>query len=1237
MKIVSLFAILNILVVSNLVCAQTTTHSPFKLPQKQTPPVPTVAAFEKYGNIPVNMASGVPQVGVPIATLKVKDFEWPVSLSYHAGGVRPSDIATSVGLSWVLNAGGVLNEPPITNYNLGEVPYNLNLNHLNYNSSTGDFCYPLNEIDVNVANEILSNGGTTGVPMGTISTPLFSVKYLFESGATLPASNKKINAGILTDEQGNKYEFTTMCLNQPVSNCNFIVNNSMQNPQSIQNRISYYLTRVITYNNDTIHFKYSNENWGYKKAPLLMYRRNSNYDIVNQLNYCGPLAPEDIVCQNELAAQDKRLNEIETSTGDIIRFFYASRNDLPGSSRLIKVQVIKKQNGVESVLKNIYLQQSYFGNSTVAEELRLRLDEVRFHDKNDQYVNGYSFAYSDLPLPSRLSPDYEIFENSYQGVRQINAKVNISLAGSLRRIQYPTGGETIFSYEVLRGMGKLRVKKIIDYSNENGIINERNYEYSLGDTEYYEGVFSKIESYTNIVTIPGQPSTYLVITCSKDYWQNEPISTNEEADLVDRKYSPFVTEYYGSTGKYGKIEYHYEMPSRGVQDVIIADPVLKKKMLFEKINNNYVLVQETENTYTLPNESIIFGGPTYPYSTSPLETNIWVKNIKQFSEQVLLPNPLITDDKVISCPAYGQYNYRVTSAPIRLTKTVEKLYSKENLGTFTTNTTDYFFDDLTNLNPSRVEVTNSKGEKLTTKNWYPTLGVLPSGYSPTTSEQTAINFLKNSNNIGMPYYTETFTGNALTGKKVNSFQLIGTGKAQLIAEKVFPTGTAASKESKIVSYNSKNNPVEIEDASGIRTTILYNTVTQNPIAAVFNAANNQIAYTGFELNETQTFTTLPMQRVTNGIAGSYSYSLSNGSISKSGLPTGNYTVSCWGRNGSVIINGSGVGASLTINGWSLFTSTLNTTQVTISGTAQIDELRVLPALAGMKSYSYDLFGITSITNEQNSISYFEYDATGKMIRTRDQRNNILKEVEFKYIDHKANWQSTGLTRCKPCELNQNYTSSIQEVQEKDNNPLSTTYNQLRWIDYGATASNCGLGDFQNTNTYRCATYISEGQTRNSGWRERMKQDMNPCSPTFNQSVWVLSHADVQGCQPPFVFAKFSVVPVSINYNETYADFKVDFFSDYECTIPVSVTNLSVNFMYTDVNWAWYSGTTTTQSNQITVVCNGTSTVLAAGFLLNYVEWGPDWEDLNNPNPRITSSYYRTYIKLEGAMYDIGKH
>ncbi len=74
------------------------------------PPSPSAAAITKFGSIPVGYSTGIPQVSVPVYTYsnKALGLTLPVSLEYHAGGVRSNEIASDVGLGWVLNAGGVI-------------------------------------------------------------------------------------------------------------------------------------------------------------------------------------------------------------------------------------------------------------------------------------------------------------------------------------------------------------------------------------------------------------------------------------------------------------------------------------------------------------------------------------------------------------------------------------------------------------------------------------------------------------------------------------------------------------------------------------------------------------------------------------------------------------------------------------------------------------------------------------------------------------------------------------------------------------------------------------------------------------------------------------------------------------------------------------------------------------------------------------------------------------------------
>jgi hypothetical protein len=72
------------------------------------PLAPNAASFAKYGEIPVGLYTGIPSISVPIYTIQSGSLQLPISLSYHAAGVRVEEISSWVGLGWSLNAGGAI-------------------------------------------------------------------------------------------------------------------------------------------------------------------------------------------------------------------------------------------------------------------------------------------------------------------------------------------------------------------------------------------------------------------------------------------------------------------------------------------------------------------------------------------------------------------------------------------------------------------------------------------------------------------------------------------------------------------------------------------------------------------------------------------------------------------------------------------------------------------------------------------------------------------------------------------------------------------------------------------------------------------------------------------------------------------------------------------------------------------------------------------------------------------------
>ncbi|WP_300601572.1 hypothetical protein [Niabella sp.] len=108
------------------------------------------------------------------------------------------------------------------------------------------------------------------------------------------------------------------------------------------------------------------------------------------------------------------------------------------------------------------------------------------------------------------------------------------------------------------------------------------------------------------------------------------------------------------------------------------------------------------------------------------------------------------------------------------------------------------------------------------------------------------------------------------------------------------------------------------------------------------------------------------------------------------------------------------------------------------------------------------------------------------------------------------WAYTGNIRCA-VNANLINTGNI-EKEERDNNPNSSTYNQTRWIISGYSAATCPLPpNWVNTGNYRCE---SDGNNGNTGYEEIEQRDDNPGSVTYNQLRWILGDYNKDACPLP---------------------------------------------------------------------------------------------------------------------------
>lgn len=244
------------------------------------------------------------------------------------------------------------------------------------------------------------------------------------------------------------------------------------------------------------------------------------------------------------------------------------------------------------------------------------------------------------------------------------------------------------------------------------------------------------------------------------------------------------------------------------------------------------------------------------------------------------------------------------------------------------------------------------------------------------------------------------------------------------------------------------------------------------MAACENASSADISFTSFETSSNGNWTYAgPIVTDVSAPTGSKAYSLAGGAVSRNADVSKSFIVSYWSKNGpQTVSGGSSYTTGRTVNGYTYYEHKVPAPaagSIQVSGTGTIDELRAYPENTLMVSYSYKpLVGISAQCDINNRISYYEYDASNRLSIVRDQDKNILKKICYNYAGQPenclgncatttANWQNT--TSSLRCQLNgSGQNTGYQEQEQKDMNPCSPTYNQLRWIVAGYNATACPL-------------------------------------------------------------------------------------------------------------------------------------------------------------------------------------
>jgi YD repeat-containing protein len=483
------------------------------------PKSPEAAAFEKYGDIPVDMYSGSVNIELPLHTIKGKEFEIPISLTYDATGIKVIDNASIAGLGWNLKVGGritrIVNGLPDDNLvtspyeNMEDFEFILNsLEYPLYNSAILVQYYELLKSMKNGCKDLLFDVYSLNV-LG-LNDYIFIDEYGDLHALVNPnlAIEKDTNLWIITDEVGNKYFFGQNNDYETTETTGVSDDGSIPCASGpIQSISSWLLTKVVSKNGfDVFDFNYNSYAWS-DTLPFVKSQTGRNF-----INHNDDISITGITnnYEGEFKNTQKCLNQIKLNNSLMVDFSYKARTDInytnSTGNALDKINVYKfnhdSQDGsyTNSIFKTVTFNHSYFGGSQ-ASILNQRLKLTNFiisskENLNDNQVYGFeyfeqfqlppknSFAQDQLGLYNGVTSNSSLIGRMKLGIDVLSGAnrefdIDYATSGTLKKIIYPSKGYTEFVYEQHDADTPTPINQQIDYINisSNYITYNNRYDY----------------------------------------------------------------------------------------------------------------------------------------------------------------------------------------------------------------------------------------------------------------------------------------------------------------------------------------------------------------------------------------------------------------------------------------------------------------------------------------------------------------------------------------------------------------------------------------------------------------------------------------------------------------------------------------------------------------------------------------------------------------------------------------
>ncbi len=505
-------------------------------------PMPDAFAFAKQSINNLNYSTGKAIVSIPMAEIGGRNLNVKIGLNYNGGGIKVEEEASSVGLGWTLNYGGL-----VTRVMRG-IPDDKSNGFISNPNEVSNFKTLSYQDQINYLFETIDGQHDTEPDEFIYNFNGYSGRFIYDPGSSefvqYPLSDIKIEAvkegtlikgWILTTPKGDDYFFgLTKDQSREVvekvgtsTSTNYSTLNGLQNGADLGSNYvqSWYLVEIHDASElDSIIYHYSNltvkksgrshemDFWsGDMETPV--YRAAVENGVMTSFYLKTSLVPKI----DSIISLDRKI---------LFKWGSTTREDLEGDKALDQIEILNQYN---EPIKTFDFKYKYFVSTDLSpwniyslsyRKKRLCLEAIHEYGSNQLSYLPHEFTYfEDHILPDKLSTSQDywgyyngksnglhmlpesylqqykiVLEGADRSVDTVFAK-----ACTLKEIKYPSGSSKEFIYEGNKASNSHQFGSQFENMLVNPLVRENIHFYQM--PEFKTDSFPGYDVYDTIFTV----------------------------------------------------------------------------------------------------------------------------------------------------------------------------------------------------------------------------------------------------------------------------------------------------------------------------------------------------------------------------------------------------------------------------------------------------------------------------------------------------------------------------------------------------------------------------------------------------------------------------------------------------------------------------------------------------------------------------------------------------------------